>query len=50
MIFEWMDQGAQNFPFLGDKRLKEMVGHTPVQVLTGAGLGVAVGFLMPLPL
>ena len=34
--------------FLGDKKLKEMVGHTPIQVLTGAVFGVTIGFLMPM--
>ena len=49
MLEEWMDQGAQLWPILGDKKLKEMVSHTPIQVLTGAALGVALGFVMPLP-
>ena len=49
LIAEWMEQGAQFWPILGDKKLKEMVGHTPIQVLTGAVLGVGIGFLMPLP-
>src|SRR5699024_3296036 len=45
---EWMDQGAASFPFLGGKKLKEMVGHTPIEVLTGAVLGIALGFIMPM--
>lgn len=49
MLNEWMDEGAQNFPWLADKRLKEMVGHTPIQVLAGAILGVFVGFVVPMP-
>ena len=48
MIAEWMDQGAQSFPFLNDKKLKEMVGHTPLEVLAGATLGVLIGFAMPM--
>lgn len=28
-----------------DKRLKELIGHTPTQVVTGAALGVAVAFI-----
>ncbi|MDD6320195.1 MAG: divergent PAP2 family protein [Oscillospiraceae bacterium] len=47
MLSEWMEQESEHLPFLGDKRLKEMVGHTPIQVLTGAVFGVAIGFLMP---
>lgn len=48
MFSEWMDQGAASFPFLGDKKLKEMVGHTPIEVVTGAALGIALGFVMPM--
>jgi acid phosphatase family membrane protein YuiD len=32
---------------LGEHRLRELLGHTPVEVLVGAGLGIAVG-LAPL--
>ena len=30
------------------KKLKEMVGHTPIEVLTGAALGIVLGFAMPM--
>ena len=29
-----------------DEHLKELVGHTPIQVLAGALLGILVGVLM----
>jgi acid phosphatase family membrane protein YuiD len=48
MISEWMDLGAQSAPFLADKKLKEMVGHTPIEVISGAVLGIIIGFLMPM--
>ena len=48
MFSEWIDQGAVSLPFLRDKKLKEMVGHTPIEVLTGAVLGVVLGFAMPM--
>ena len=32
-----------------EKGLKELIGHTPVQVVVGALLGIAVPFLVPLP-
>lgn len=48
MFTEWMDQSRTELPFLGGKKLKEMVGHTPIEVLTGAALGVALGFAMPM--
>lgn len=49
MLNEWMDEGSRSFPWLADKKLKEMVGHTPIQVLAGAVLGVLIGFFMPIP-
>ena len=48
VLSEWMDRESDAMPFLGDKKLKEMVGHTPIQVLTGAIFGIAVGLLMPM--
>ena len=48
MITDWMDMGAQNAPILGDKKLKEMVGHTPIEVISGAVLGILIGFLVPM--
>ena len=48
MLSEWMDRESDAMPFLGDKKLKEMVGHTPIQVLTGAIFGIAVGLFMPM--
>lgn len=48
MLSEWMDRESDAMPFLRDKKLKEMVGHTPIQVLTGAIFGIAVGLLMPM--
>jgi len=42
MINELMD----NHP-VGDIKLKEVLGHTPRQVLCGATLGVLVGLLFP---
>ena len=50
MFAEWMDQGSEALPFLkSGKKLKEMVGHTPIEVLTGAVLGILIGFAMPMP-
>lgn len=48
MFSEWMDQSRTELPFLGGKKLKEMVGHTPIEVLTGAALGILLGFVMPM--
>ena len=50
MFTEWMDQESEALPFLKNgKKLKEMVGHTPLEVLTGAVLGILIGFAMPMP-
>ena len=50
MFTEWMDQESDALPFLKNgKKLKEMVGHTPIEVLTGAVLGILIGFAMPTP-
>ena len=38
----------ENHP-MSEKKLKEVLGHTPRQVLCGAVLGVAVALLLPGP-
>lgn len=48
LLSEWIDQEVSFLPQLSTKKLKEMVGHTPIQVLTGAILGGAIGFVMPM--
>ena len=48
MIDQWIDISEKNAPFLQNMHLKEMVGHTPLQVVAGVLVGVAVGFLYPL--
>ena len=47
MITDWMEWNAHNAPILGDKKLKEMVGHTPFEVWAGAVLGILIGFVIP---
>ena len=48
MIGDWVDLFAESNPFFADRKLKEMVGHTPFEVLAGAILGIALGFIIPL--
>ena len=43
-----IDISEQNSPFLQNMHLKEMVGHTPLQVVAGVLVGVAVGLLYPM--
>ena len=47
MIAHWIDVSEKNAPFLQNMHLKEMVGHTPLQVVAGVLLGSLVGFLFP---
>lgn len=42
MIIQLMDDHP-----VGDVKLKEVLGHTPRQVVCGATLGVIVGLLFP---
>ena len=48
MIEQWIDISEQNAPFLQNMHLKEMVGHTPLQVLAGVLVGVVVGCVYPM--
>ena len=42
-----LEVSEKNAPFLQNMHLKEMVGHTPLQVVAGVLLGSLVGFLFP---
>ncbi len=48
MISQWIDISEKNAPFLQNMHLKEMVGHTPLQVVAGVVVGVVVGLLYPM--
>ncbi len=50
MIEHWIDVSEKNAPLLQSIHLKEMVGHTPLQVVAGFLVGLAVGLLYPLGL
>lgn len=45
MIIDDMEEEGQTIEY--DKRLKEMIGHTPFQVLSGALLGILISMLVP---
>ncbi|GAC1354242.1 MAG: divergent PAP2 family protein [Ktedonobacteraceae bacterium] len=45
ILNQMIDEAFQGSP-MAEKRLRELIGHTPVQVLVGALLGIAVGLLM----
>ena len=50
MLEQWSEVTEENNPFLQNMHLKEMVGHTPLQVMAGFALGILVGFLYPMGL
>ena len=50
MIEQWIDVTEKNAPFLQNMHLKEMVGHTPLQVLAVFVVGCVVGALYPMAL
>ena len=50
MIEQWIDVTEKNAPFLQNMHLKEMVGHTPLQVVAGFVVGCVVGALYPMAL
>ena len=50
MIEQWIDISEQNSTFLQNMHLKEMVGHTPLQVMAGMVVGIVVGCLYPMHL
>lgn len=50
MIEQWIDISEKNSPLIQNLHLKEMVGHTPLQVVAGVVVGVVVGFLYPMSL
>lgn len=47
MITNWMEAESKHTPILADKKLKEMVGHTPFEVMGGCIVGLIVGFAIP---
>jgi uncharacterized protein len=47
ILNQMMDEAWKGYP-MGEKRLRELIGHTPIQVLVGALIGIAVGLLITL--
>jgi acid phosphatase family membrane protein YuiD len=47
ILNQMIDELFQGKP-LAEKRLRELIGHTPVQVFVGALLGICIGILMTL--
>ncbi|GER81467.1 MULTISPECIES: divergent PAP2 family protein [Thermogemmatispora] len=45
MLNQMLEEAFKGHP-IGEQRLRELIGHTPVQVLVGGLLGIAIGLLM----
>ncbi len=45
ILNQMIDEAFQGHPF-AEKRLRELIGHTPIQVLVGALLGIGIGLLV----
>ena len=44
ILNQMIDEAFQGHP-IAEKRLRELIGHTPIQVFVGALLGIAIGLL-----
>jgi acid phosphatase family membrane protein YuiD len=44
ILNQMIDEAFQGHPF-AEKRLRELIGHTPIQVFVGGVLGICVGLL-----
>lgn len=45
ILNQMIEEAYQGSP-MAEKRLRELIGHTPIQVFAGGLLGVAVGFMV----
>src|SRR5438876_3570629 len=45
ILNQMIDEAFQGHPF-AEKRLRELIGHTPVQVIVGGLLGILIGLLV----
>src|SRR6266567_2708352 len=45
ILNQMIDEAFQGQPF-AEKRLRELIGHTPVQVIVGALIGIVIGLLV----
>ena len=45
ILNQMIDEAFQGHPF-AEKRLRELIGHTPIQVFVGGLLGIGIGLLL----
>ena len=48
MLDEWVADEDEPLPGISGKKLKEKVGHTPVEVFSGALLGIVLALAIPM--
>ncbi|MFR8665225.1 MAG: acid phosphatase [Oscillospiraceae bacterium] len=48
LLDEWVADEDEPLPGISGKKLKEKVGHTPVEVLSGALLGIVLALVIPM--
>ncbi len=48
LLDSWMQDEMDLGPLKNGKRLKELLGHTPFEVLSGALLGILIAMLFPI--
>ncbi len=46
LVEEWIDKINENLHMESNKKLKELLGHTPYEVLGGAIVGIVIGSLV----
>ncbi len=49
ILDDWLKDEDETSPLSKMKKLKEKVGHTPLEVLSGALLGILISILLPVP-
>ncbi len=50
ILDDWLKDEDEDSPLYAMKKLKEKVGHTPLEVLSGALLGILIAVLIPPPI
>lgn len=45
ILNQMIEEAFQGSPMAAEKRLRELIGHTPTQVFVGGLLGIAIGLL-----
>ncbi|GHO84330.1 divergent PAP2 family protein [Dictyobacter formicarum] len=45
ILNQMIEEAFQGSPMAAEKRLRELIGHTPIQVFVGGLLGIAIGLL-----